>query len=545
MADGFTVTNKHIPETYEKVTVTKEWNDKNNQDGIRPDEIEVRLLKNGEDFKTLKLKKSENWTITVENLPKYDNGNLIKYSVEESRIDGYNSPETAGDVATGFVITNSRDTAVVKEFAIEKVWKDGNNIDQIRPGKISVTLIGEVDGTAVVRKEVTLDKEHDYKAKVTDLQENYAGKKISYKLVEETIPGYREGVVTGNTDAGFKVTNARSPQSSDKLTITKNWIDGNNQDRIRPTSIEVILKQNGKKFGETLKLSEKNEWSVTVDAPKVDEDGVEYNYTVEEPDVPNGYTSKVEGFVITNTHKPAETEVTVKKIWDDKEDAFSNRPEEISVQLYRDTGDEISPVGDLTKLSEENNWKATFSNLAKFDNGKEITYTVEEVNVPDGYSSSVNDTVVTNTLKSSGSITINKKWIDKNDMKGKRPDSIDVNIIAGNRVIKTVTLTANENWTKTVEGLPEYVEGQKAEYTVEEAVVPEGYDSKVEGTTIVNSIKSTNPETGDEEESGDSSNGHSPKTGDDNNIMGWLTLLMVSALGAAGGIAHNRKRIRK
>ena len=43
---GFTITNSYTPETID-ITVAKNWNDANNQDGKRPDKITVNLLADG------------------------------------------------------------------------------------------------------------------------------------------------------------------------------------------------------------------------------------------------------------------------------------------------------------------------------------------------------------------------------------------------------------------------------------------------------------------------------------------------------------------
>jgi len=40
------LTNKHEPEKT-SVKVTKAWNDANNQDGVRPDSVKVKLLADG------------------------------------------------------------------------------------------------------------------------------------------------------------------------------------------------------------------------------------------------------------------------------------------------------------------------------------------------------------------------------------------------------------------------------------------------------------------------------------------------------------------
>lgn len=55
----------------------------------------------------------------------------------------------------------------------------------------------------------------------------------------------------------------------------------------------------------------------------------------------------------------------------------------------------------MITLSEDNNWAGNFTDLLKYKNGKEISYTVKEVDVPDGYTSTIsqngNEITITNT----------------------------------------------------------------------------------------------------------------------------------------------------
>lgn len=70
--------------------------------------------------------------------------------------------------------------------------------------------------------------------------------------------------------------------------------------------------------------------------------------------------------------------VSVSKVW--KDGGSGNRPNYVSVQLYRNG----NAYGDTVILSENNNWFYTWSNL-----DDDYTWTVDEVNVPRGYTRSV------------------------------------------------------------------------------------------------------------------------------------------------------------
>ena len=89
-----------------EVEVVKKWA---NPDGTCPDasQIEVQLLTNGKATdKKLTLNAANAWKGKFEDLPKYVDGKLAKYTVSEAAIQGYSS-EVTGDASKGFTVTNT------------------------------------------------------------------------------------------------------------------------------------------------------------------------------------------------------------------------------------------------------------------------------------------------------------------------------------------------------------------------------------------------------------------------------------------------------
>ena len=88
--NGFKVTNTREPEKT-KVEGEKTWDDSDDQDKKRPKEITVNLLKDGVKFKTATVKAGvdKKWKYIFTDLPKYEKGKIIKYSVEEEAVAGY------------------------------------------------------------------------------------------------------------------------------------------------------------------------------------------------------------------------------------------------------------------------------------------------------------------------------------------------------------------------------------------------------------------------------------------------------------------------
>ena len=81
------------------------------------------------------------------------------------------------------------------------------------------------------------------------------------------------------------------------------WEDANNQDKIRPDSVVINLLANGSKV-KIINVTAENNWKFSFDNLPKYQDGKEIEYTLTEEPV-NGYTIKVNGFNVINTHTPA------------------------------------------------------------------------------------------------------------------------------------------------------------------------------------------------------------------------------------------------
>ena len=178
-----------------------------------------------------------------------------------------------------------------------------------------------------------------------------------------------------------------------KISVEKVWEDNEDQDGIRPAAIKVQLYADGKASGRTVELSENNNWKYTWNDLDKQKDGEDIVYTVDEIEIPDGYTKTVTNkgaaFTITNTHKPGTTEVKVTKVWKDSNDKYQKRPGSIRVQLYKTVAGELEAVGEPVTLDKSMNWTYTWTDLALQENGITIIYTVDEISVPEGYTKTV------------------------------------------------------------------------------------------------------------------------------------------------------------
>ena len=293
---GFIITNTYTPETVD-VTVTKNWNDNNDQDGKRPSSITVNLLADGTkvDSREIQAAADGTWTAKFEKLAKYKDGKEIKYAVTEESVVGYKSS------IDNFTITNSHDPEKIN-ISGTKVWNDNNDQDGKRPTKITVQVL---KGEQVVA-EMEVSAETDWKFEFKDLPKYEKGKEITYKLKEVSVAHYTTEV-TGK-DGKYTITNTHTPA---KINVKgqKIWDDANNKDGIRPDSIVVKLLANGVETGKTATASVASGWTYEfTDLDRYQDGGKEIVYTIKEAYVPKGYTSEVNGTNIVNHHKPKDPE---------------------------------------------------------------------------------------------------------------------------------------------------------------------------------------------------------------------------------------------
>ena len=494
--------NTYTPAKTE-VPVKKVWKDANNQDGKRPSSITVKLLADGQDTgKTLELNARNGWAGSFTDLDADKGGTPIKYTVVEVTVDGYTSKVT-GDAASGFTITNSYSPETV-DVKATKNWEDANNQDGKRPTKITINLLA--DGEKVASKEIQAAADGTWTATFEKLAKYKAGKEIKYTVTEEAVAEY-EATITD-----FTITNKYAPKEID-YKVTKVWNDANNQDGKRPESVTVQLFKSvggskpvaveGKKLTLTAKdKTDDNTWVASFTNLPQYEAGKEITYSIDEVDVPAGYEASVTGQVVTNTHNPDTVILSGTKVWKDNNNQDGKRTTSVKVQILN--GDKV--VQEI-EVSEATGWKFESKALPKYENGKEIKYTVKEVAVKEYTSTVTTDKdgkyTVTNThAPEKTSVKGHKIWKDEENKDGIRPASITVKLLAdGQDTGKTAVASEATGWTYEFTDLDRYKDGQAIEYSVVEVPV-EGYSSKVEGFNITNTHTPEKPTPGKPNEPG-------------------------------------------
>ena len=280
---------------------------------------------------------------------------------------------------------------------------------------------------------------------------------------------------------GFNVTNTHKIETA-VVSGTKTWVDDNDRDGIRPESITINLLADGEVL-DTIEVTEAEGWAWTfTDLYKFRDGGVEIVYTITEEAV-EGYETTIDGFNVTNTHAPAQIEISGAKTWDDDDNRDGVRPESITINLLAD-GEKL----DSKAVTEAEGWAWTFTDLYKYrDGGVEIVYTITEETV-DGYETVVEDFNVTNiheieTIEVAGA----KTWDDADNQDGKRPESITIRLLADGEELEVIEVTEADGWAWSFTDLPKFRDqGTEIIYAITEDAV-EGYTTTYDGYNVTNS----------------------------------------------------------
>ncbi|MBR6442555.1 MAG: Cna B-type domain-containing protein, partial [Clostridia bacterium] len=409
-------------------TVKKVWNDDENRDGLRALSVTVELLADGNGTgKYVTLNEAGNWIGQITGLDKMKNDQPIKYTWKEvTNVPFYTLTDnsTNGTLTT---LTNTHETGETS-VGVRKVWADNDNKAEKRPSSIAVQLYAD---EKAVGTPIILDGSNDWSYTWTKLDKNSnpsgrtgEQKEIKYTVAETNIPDGYTAKISGNASAGYVITNTYeigklilekefdiepwdpyTPDDSPRdIPVIKVWNDNDNQDGNRPKSITVRLLADGVEVA-SAKLTAKNGWkTVFTGLPRLTEEKEKIEYTITEDPV-EWYETEIHGFTIRNNYKPELTSVSVKKVWQDRNNALRQRPASIVMTLSN---------GMTVVLNEQNNWEATITDLPTRVNGQPVTYTWTEQNVL-GY------TLTDVTVKGNLTTFTNELWKRPEHGGGKKP----------------------------------------------------------------------------------------------------------------------------
>ena len=301
------------------------------------------------------------------------------------------------------------------------------------------------------------------------------------------------------------------------ITVTKTWTDGdglNEQGKsTRPEAITItVMDPTGTDVLATDKLTAEDGWKHEFTGLPT----YEKPYVVLESDVA-GYIrttgdelthANVKGseYTLNNQRDAGKTSLNLMKTWDDW--GFDTRPESLNVTVKESDASEGTTYRLVKELSNppiENEiqvdshgdtWTATIENLPKYDTetGELITYTVTET-CPANYSNAQSDAftqgsgelfylyTLTNTLKTQD-VTVEKLWDDQKNAYGLRPEYVLVDVMSGETLVQTVTLTAEEEWTQEITLQTHDANGEEIKYRLTETA-PKGYTASTPVDAVI------------------------------------------------------------
>ena len=557
MGAGYTVTNTNTETT--AIKVSKAWEDDNNRDGIRPGSVQVQLYANGQvvQGQTLTLGEANKWSGAFYGLAKYaSDGKAIAYTVRELGVpQGYETsrhqqardPEDlrARLQVLGWPRGRPRDRPPLRRRRRHR--QDPGALRRQRLGRLLRRparqrgrqghrlhrLRGRrPPGLRVLRHRLRGSwlhrHQHQHRDHLRLRHQDLGGRRrprrgsppgrhgpplgrrrggglprglglpryaadgheVSYSVTEDAVPGYETSY------DGYYVTNTYAPEKT-SVSVTKAWDDANDQDGVRPDAVTVQLYADGQAYGDPVTLSDEAGWTHTWSDLYRKAQGKDIAYTVQELNVPEGYTVAAtgdagKGFTLTNSHQTETTQVSVSKAWEDDNNRDGLRPASVKVQLYANG----QAYGDPVDLTEANGWTTTWSGLAKNAKGQPIAYTIRELDVPQGYESSVTGdaasgfTVTNRHETQKTSVSVSKRWV------GPAAGPVTVRLLAdGADTGRTLELSADNGWAGSFDDLPANAAGKPIAYTVQELDVPQGYVAAVTGSATAGfTVTNTNVE---------------------------------------------------
>lgn len=376
-----------------------------------------------------------------------------------------------------FILKKDKDGKIAKdqyETITIRLLQNGKRIDIDGDGKEESVIIenGAVDNNGKA----------SYTFKNLPKYDLTTGNAYAYSVEETGAESYGTDIVYKGNEVSIFNTPKENPFY---IKGVKNWID---PDGVKRPEITMQLFRDGVLYKETKlaaddtfsfgPLYEHNlGWSNDEGDNKETADGHKFKYEIKETGA-TGYNVTIEGsgkdmvildgianVTVTNRYAQEYIEISGRKFWNDSGDS-SKRPK-VTINLY--AADSTGKKEQLVDTVVIPNTKSTYEfgtsgrkQLPKYDdNGKEISYRVEEVEIP-GYISQQNGYDFTNTPSK---VRISK--LDATDRK-ELPGAVL-------SIAKKGSKSEVVRWTST--NTPYYIEGLELgeEYVLTEISAPKGY----------------------------------------------------------------------
>ena len=412
--------------------------------------------------------------VTATNLP-----TGVNYTVTQTVNDETAGFATTQSGNTGTISTTTAATAAFKNIklmtaSISIDWKDGDGSG--RPEALTVNLLWKLKDSESEplpvngQQNKTLNASNYWIVTIAQLpMYDDAGAEIEYSWSAITTPnGYLLTDYDTGANASYTFTKATSP------TLAVTWDDNNNQDGLRPSSLDVTL-VGDVEYG-TYEILSEGGWTTTVNGlPMYDGDNnlITYTWTVT-TNLPQGYTLPNTSITteLTISYTPETTSSTVIVNWDDQSNQDNIRPTALTATLLAD-GVALAQQPTISWEKGVDSWTATVTGLQKNDNGTEIAYTwtVTSANLPQSYTlanTNTNEGTTSLALRhaiSRTAATLQITWYDANNVDSRPSVSADLYVGENPGEYGSVTLDSGNGWKASIGGLPMYANGEAIVYT--------------------------------------------------------------------------------
>lgn len=152
MGTGFTVRLYHTPDDTVPVSGVVIWEDGDNKEGDRPENVTLRLYADGKEQQDITVTAAGNWKWDLGKLPEYKDGREISYTLTEDSIDKYIDEINELNV-TNTHAANSRRVSVTGQI----VWIGDEDALERLPGKVTLHL--KKNGKEIASKVVEPDQD--------------------------------------------------------------------------------------------------------------------------------------------------------------------------------------------------------------------------------------------------------------------------------------------------------------------------------------------------------------------------------------------------
>lgn len=469
-----TITNSFGVENVKlDIMVDKQWNDNNNENGKRPDSINLTLMSGKKELETKTISEKEAWKTTFENYPKYDDTlTEIKYTIKEVEVKEndlkfYEGEKEVLVQKTYEIIVNPTTgethriykATIVNTFTVPntenvievtKIWDDDNDKNKDRPNKIILTLTAQEDEnikyTKIVEKPLKSDTPNEWKCEFIVPAYNENGDELTYLLGEEELKEY---IMTSNENS---ITNSLIIR---ELEITKS---GTSEINSIDQNIDYVIDYNAiidKRYKDDLRIEIIDTLPYPIDTKVSNLNGGTYNY--EEDTYPT--------ITWLGTYNFETNSIT-----------WSNGESQI-LESSTETLDNIK----TNTINLQKSISVRYKNIGVNNNGEIISNEVEGNLILKNNITETSNSTWTTKIDFKKQIAVVKEWNGDRiqDEQGQivikgRPKEISVNLNktlnGATEIVDTKILTNIDDWTYFWDNLPKYNEesGQEIQYSVTE-----------------------------------------------------------------------------